>query len=80
MSKRWNGNGWVLTMTNETLNIAVVGHTNTGKTSLLRTLLRDEAFGVYKPSYVVLSQQNTGKYLIYKEPILLALFYWFFNW
>lgn len=30
------------------LNIAVVGHTNTGKTSLLRTLLRDEAFGEVK--------------------------------
>ena len=35
-------------MANETLNIAVVGHTNTGKTSLLRTLLRDEAFGEVK--------------------------------
>lgn len=30
------------------LNIAVVGHTNTGKTSLMRTLLRDEAFGDIK--------------------------------
>lgn len=28
------------------LTIAVVGHTNTGKTSLLRTLLRDTRFGV----------------------------------
>lgn len=27
------------------LTLAVVGHTNTGKTSLLRTLLRDESFG-----------------------------------
>lgn len=27
------------------LNLAVVGHTNTGKTSLMRTLLRDQAFG-----------------------------------
>lgn len=27
------------------LQLAVVGHTNTGKTSLLRTLLRDSAFG-----------------------------------
>ena len=35
-------------MVNETLNITVVGHTNTGKTSLLRTLLRDEAFGEVK--------------------------------
>ncbi|MCC5879487.1 MAG: GTPase/DUF3482 domain-containing protein [Idiomarina sp.] len=29
----------------ESLNIAVVGHTNVGKTSLLRTLLRDSTFG-----------------------------------
>ena len=27
------------------INIAVVGHTNTGKTSLIRTLLRDDRFG-----------------------------------
>jgi predicted GTPase len=27
------------------IDLAVVGHTNTGKTSLLRTLLRDERFG-----------------------------------
>ena len=27
------------------VNLAVVGHTNVGKTSLLRTLLRDVAFG-----------------------------------
>ena len=32
-------------MTAPILNIAVVGHTNTGKTSLLRTLMRDAAFG-----------------------------------
>ena len=30
------------------LNLAVVGHTNTGKTSLMRTLLRDAAFGEVK--------------------------------
>ena len=32
-------------MQNNPLSLAVVGHTNTGKTSLLRTLLRDGAFG-----------------------------------
>ena len=32
-------------MQNNLLSLAVVGHTNTGKTSLLRTLLRDGAFG-----------------------------------
>lgn len=30
------------------LSLSVVGHTNTGKTSLLRTLLRDEGFGEVK--------------------------------
>ncbi|MES3006765.1 MAG: DUF3482 domain-containing protein [Pseudomonadota bacterium] len=33
------------TMTSKPLCIAVVGHTNTGKTSLLRTLTRDSGFG-----------------------------------
>lgn len=32
-------------MSETPLRIAVVGHTNTGKTSLMRTLLRDESFG-----------------------------------
>lgn len=33
---------------NEPLKLAVVGHTNTGKTSILRTLLRDVYFGEVK--------------------------------
>jgi GTPase Era involved in 16S rRNA processing len=32
-------------MAEETIRVAVVGHTNTGKTSLMRTLLRDVNFG-----------------------------------
>ena len=32
----------------EPLKLAVVGHTNTGKTSILRTLLRDVYFGDVK--------------------------------
>ncbi|MEM6834868.1 MAG: GTPase/DUF3482 domain-containing protein [Sphingomonadales bacterium] len=32
-------------MTGQTLTVAIVGHTNVGKTSLLRTLTRDSAFG-----------------------------------
>ena len=32
----------------QALNLAVVGHTNTGKTSLMRTLLRDTHFGEVK--------------------------------
>ena len=35
-------------MNNQPLSLAVVGHTNTGKTSLLRTLLRDSGFGEVK--------------------------------
>lgn len=35
-------------MKKKPLSLAVVGHTNTGKTSLLRTLLRDSAFGEVK--------------------------------
>ena len=35
-------------MQNQPLSLAVVGHTNTGKTSLLRTLLRDSNFGEVK--------------------------------
>lgn len=40
--RRWPG--WRPAMT-EPLILAVVGHTNTGKTSLLRTLTRDRGFG-----------------------------------
>ncbi|MEK6736942.1 MAG: GTPase, partial [Pseudomonadota bacterium] len=32
--------------TRSLLNIAVVGHTNTGKTSLIRTMLRSTEFGM----------------------------------
>src|SRR5262245_28654470 len=32
-------------MTGRVLKVAVVGHTNTGKTSLMRTLMRDVNFG-----------------------------------
>ena len=35
-------------MSKQPLSLAVVGHTNTGKTSLLRTLLRDSGFGEVK--------------------------------
>lgn len=35
-------------MKKQALSVAVVGHTNTGKTSLLRTLLRDSTFGDVK--------------------------------
>lgn len=38
----------VVVSANQTLKLAVVGHTNTGKTSILRTLLRDKYFGEVK--------------------------------
>src|SRR5690606_19040296 len=34
-----------MTEASNPIDLAVVGHTNTGKTSLMRTLLRDEYFG-----------------------------------
>lgn len=37
-------------MSEQMLNLAVVGHTNTGKTSLLRTLTRDPTFGEVRDS------------------------------
>lgn len=36
--------------TTSVIQIAVVGHTNTGKTSLIRTLLRSQSFGVIEDS------------------------------
>lgn len=35
-------------MSAKTLKIAIVGHTNTGKTSLIRTLTRERNFGEVK--------------------------------
>ncbi|MEE2680889.1 MAG: DUF3482 domain-containing protein [Planctomycetota bacterium] len=35
---------------NDMLQVAVVGHTNAGKTSLMRTLARDQSFGAVSPS------------------------------
>ncbi len=53
---------------NEPINVAVVGHTNAGKTSLIRTLVRDEHFGKiddaagttrYVEKSIVYSGENT---------------------
>lgn len=57
---------------NEPLKLAVVGHTNTGKTSLLRTLLRDVYFGEVKNApattrhveKALLSDSQTGENLV----------------
>src|SRR5699024_12532043 len=47
IADRHLGLGWSTVMINQStpLKLAVVGHTNVGKTSLLRTLTRDVAFG-----------------------------------
>lgn len=56
----------------EPLKLAVVGHTNTGKTSILRTLLRDVYFGEVKDEAATtrhvesaqLTDSQTGKVLV----------------
>lgn len=56
----------------EPLKLAVVGHTNTGKTSLLRTLLRDMYFGEVKNEAAttrhveraLISDSQTGEHLV----------------
>ncbi len=57
---------------NEPLKLAVVGHTNTGKTSLLRTLMRDVYFGEVKNApattrhveKALISDSQTGENLV----------------
>ena len=57
---------------NEPLKLAVVGHTNTGKTSILRTLLRDVYFGEVKNApattrhveKAIISDSQTGQNLV----------------
>ena len=56
----------------EPLKLAVVGHTNTGKTSILRTLLRDMYFGEVKNEAAttrhveraLISDSQTGEHLV----------------
>ena len=60
-------------MKNEALNIAVVGHTNTGKTSLLRTLLRDEAFGEVKNAPATTRHVEVAE-ISNRDEVLLRLF------
>lgn len=60
----------------QTLSISIVGHTNTGKTSLMRTLLRDEYFGEIKNSAAttrhvesaILQSDNTELVKLYDTP------------
>lgn len=51
------------------LRIAVVGHTNTGKTSLLRTLIRDRSFGMVGDRAGVTREVEGTALLVRGQPI-----------
>lgn len=56
----------------DVLRVAIVGHTNTGKTSLIRTLLRDENFGdIDDASGTTRSVARTGIYAGDQEVLAL---------
>ena len=58
--------------TGNSLKVAVVGHTNTGKTSLVRTLLRDESFGeIADAAGTTRSVERTGIYAADTEVLSL---------
>ena len=52
------------------ISIAVVGHSNTGKTSLLRTLLRDSRFGEVSASPGTTRHVEGGSILVAGKPVL----------
>ncbi|MCW9057553.1 MAG: GTPase/DUF3482 domain-containing protein [Gammaproteobacteria bacterium] len=52
------------------ISIAVVGHSNTGKTSLLRTLLRDSRFGEVSASPGTTRHVEGGSILVAGSPII----------
>lgn len=60
-------------MAGEILRVAVVGHTNTGKTSLLRTLLRDTRFGEVRDAPATTRHVEGAQLLVDGQP-LLALY------
>ncbi|MDT8409217.1 MAG: DUF3482 domain-containing protein [Wenzhouxiangellaceae bacterium] len=55
------------------LHLSVVGHTNTGKTSLMRTLMRDARFGEVAPSSAT-TRQVEGARLLVDEQTLVELY------
>lgn len=58
--------------TDKGLRVAIVGHTNTGKTSLIRTLLRDERFGkIEDASGTTRSVERTTIYADETEALVL---------
>src|SRR5207244_3780856 len=52
------------------LKIAVVGHTNTGKTSLLRTLMRDAEFGEVSDRPATTRQVEGASLLVAGQPLI----------
>jgi len=60
-------------MSEQPVSVAVVGHTNTGKTSLMRTLLRDSQFGdvAMKPGT---TRHVEGGYLLAGKDIVVELY------
>jgi hypothetical protein len=61
--------GWAASMA-DLLQIAVVGHTNTGKTSLLRTLTRDAGFGEVADSPGTTRQVQGARLRLDGRPVL----------
>lgn len=52
------------------LNVAVVGHTNTGKTSLIRTMLRSTAFGVIEDAAGTTRHVEQATIAVGNDPVL----------
>jgi len=52
------------------LQLAVVGHTNVGKTSLMRTLLRDATFGDVAPTAATTRQIEAAQLLAVGRPVV----------
>src|SRR5690606_1938450 len=71
----WRSAGWQTNtqespMPDRVLRVAVVGHTNTGKTSLLRTLTRDRSFGEVADSPSTTRHVEGAALLLDGRPVL----------
>ena len=62
-----------MTAPSNPLRIAVVGHANTGKTSLLQTLLRRRDFGVVSPTGGTTRSVTSGEILDEEEVLAVIL-------
>jgi len=52
------------------INLSVVGHTNVGKTSLMRTLMRDPEFGEVAPTSATTRQVERARLLVNSQPVV----------